>query len=177
MSIANAQDRELEATYQFLVSDREALGGVLYTATAGELNGRPLPLSFFDTSEYWGAFVCKQHDSACAVMDVYNPFTYTLTPQPNTAGQLQTERVNVHSGTNIYDAATWQIAVVLGQTVNQFGNPGNRDAYALANNQNKLLKLGYSGNASEPLHDANRATTKANLFLYNKHVISDPNQA
>lgn len=173
---ATAQIPDLEVTYQFLVSDRETLGGILYTATAGELQGDALPLSFFDSPEYWGAYVCKQL-GACNVTDIYNPMTYTLTPQLNSAGILQTERVNTHSGTNIYDAATWQIAVVLGKVINQFGNPSKQDAYALANNQNKLLRLSYSGNAPAPVPYTNRATSNGDRFVYNHHIIANGEQA
>jgi hypothetical protein len=175
--LASAQDRDLESTYQFLVNDRETRNGVLYTATAGELRGLALPLSFNAKPEYWGEYVCKQRGIACAVTDSYNPTDFTLKPQRGPAGDLQTERVNVHSGTNIYDAATWQIAVVLGQVVNQFGNPRNQDAYALATNQNKLLQAGHSGNALDVRKDANRATTKDGQFLYNQYAINNGKQA
>lgn len=177
MGFAYAQERDLEATYQFLVSDREAQRGVLYTATAGALRGYKLPLSFYDTPEYWGEHVCKQKGVVCAVTDVYNAKDYTLTPQRNSAGELQTERVNAHNGTNIYDAATWQIAVVLGQVVNGFGGLGKGSAYALANNQNRLLKEGYSGNALDDKNDANRAKTRGKQFLYNHHAVDDGRQA
>ncbi|MES1195585.1 MAG: hypothetical protein ABUL58_01410, partial [Steroidobacter sp.] len=50
-------------------------------------------------------------------------------------------------------------------------------AYALANNQNTLLKEGYSGNALNPSNNTNRAMTKGSQFLYNNHVIRNPNQA
>ncbi len=173
---ASAQGDGLAESYKFLVSDR-AQGGVLYKATAGKLQGLSLPLSYVDSSEYWGEYVCRQQHSECAVMDVYNMFTYTLTPQQNSAGKLQTERVNVHSGTNIYDAATWQIAVVLGQTINHFISNNNEDAYTLANNQNKLLKVSYSGNAPDPVQDTNRATSKGSNFIYNHHLLSSGEQA
>ena len=173
-SASRSQTGDLESTYRFLVSDRETLGGALYAATAGELKGRSLPLSYVDSPEYWGEYVCKQQ-VVCAVTDVYNPFTYALTPQQNTAGKLQTERANVHNGTNIYDAATWQIAVTLGQAFNHFNN--KQDAYALANNQNKLLKLGYDGNEANPVKNANRAISKDNIFVYNNRSITSGEQA
>ena len=53
---------------------------MLYTATAGELRGRKLPLSFYDTAEYWGEYVCKQRGVDCVVTDRYNPNDYTVTP-------------------------------------------------------------------------------------------------
>ncbi len=174
---AHAQIGDLEATYRFLVSDRETQGGALYTATAGALKGSALPLSFYDTPQYWGEQVCAAAKGACIVKDIYNSADYTLTPPRGPAGDLQTERVNVHNGANIYDAATWQIAVVLGQVVNKFGNPVKQDAYALATNQNKLLKEGYSGNARSTVPPTNRAMTKGNVFLYNGQVVSNADRA
>jgi hypothetical protein len=167
----------LEASYRFLVSDREAQGGALFTATAGRLKGRALPLSFDDSAPYWGAHVCRQPGVICAVTDIYNPADYTLSPQPGPAGELQTERVNVHNGANIYDAAVWQIAVMLGQVANRFTLPAGQDAYALANNQNLLLKAGHCGDATKPVSGANRAVTHKQMFLYNGTAITDPEQA
>jgi hypothetical protein len=80
-------------------------------------------------------------------------------------------------GTNIYDAAVWQIAVVLGQVNHGFDNPSKQDANALATNQNRLLKEGYSGNALDARNDANRAITARNQFTYNGHAITDGKQA
>lgn len=174
--VANASNNDLESSYRFLVSDHELQGGALYTATAGKLKGSKLPLSFSETAEYWGEYVCKRRDS-CAVFDVYDPFKYTITPPQTSAGALQAERVNVHGGTNIYDAATWQIAVMLGHTINRFSTLNGQDAYALVNGENSLLRLGYNGNAQEPLQNAIRATTKDETFLYNDHVIGSPDQA
>lgn len=42
---------DVDASYRFLVSER-AQGGVLYRASAGELSGRLLPLSFYDTATW-----------------------------------------------------------------------------------------------------------------------------
>lgn len=133
-------------------------------------------MSYVDSPDYWGAYVCKD-PAACAVTDVYKPYTYALTPQQNAAGKLQTERVNVHNGTNIYDAATWQIAIVLGATINHFANGSKQDAYALASNQNRLLKLGYNGNELDPVQNTNRAISRNNLFLYNHHAITQGEHA
>ncbi|MFZ1984150.1 MAG: hypothetical protein WAU91_07035, partial [Desulfatitalea sp.] len=167
----------LKESYRFLVSDRAAQGGALYTASAGSLKGRALPLSFGDSAPYWGAYVCRQPGAVCAVTDIYNPADYTLGPQPGPAGDLQTERVNVHNGANIYDAAVWQIAVVLGQVANRLSVPSGQDAYDLAGNQNLLLKAGHCGNATAPVSGANRALTHKQMFLYNGTAITDPEQA
>ena len=105
------------------------------------------------------------------------PSPYTLTPQKSPSGDLQTERVNSHNGTNIYDAATWQIAVMLGHAINRLSLPDSEDAYELVSNQNYLLKEGYNGNASQVSADQNRAMTNGKVFVYNQQVIAAPRQA
>ncbi|MDA8137280.1 MAG: hypothetical protein M0036_01400 [Desulfobacteraceae bacterium] len=173
---AQVAPTDLADSYRFLVSDR-SVGGALYTASAGVLKGRALPLSFLDSSRYWGEFVCRQPGVNCAVTDIYNHADYTLKPAAGPAADLQTERVYIHNGINIYDGAVWQIAVVLGQVVNGFGNPHSQDAHDLANNQNLLLREGYSGDADTAVHGANRAVTQHDLFIYNGHALADPRQA
>ncbi len=168
---ANAQLNDLEDTYQFLVSDRKAANGALYIATAGELKGAYLPLSFYSSPEYWGQFVCSGVNFPCVVTDTYEPANFTVKPELGLAGDLQTERVNVHNGANIYDAATWQIAVVLGEVVNKFGNPTKLNARVLAGNQNRLLSFGYSGNARKVAPHSNRATSRGETFIYNGRTI------
>ena len=158
----------LEATYQFLVHDRASSGGALFRVTTGALIGLQLPLSFVDDAEYWGAYVCTLPGNACAVTDVYSPATYTLTPQPGPAADLQTERVDVHDGTSIYDAATWQVAVVLGDVRHHWLAASGQDAYALANGQNRLLSGGYRGKSEV------RAATTPSAFLYNGRRVTDP---
>jgi len=171
-SIARAQSGidELDASYQFLVTPRST-GGALYALTEGALKGVSLPLSFYDSNQYWGAYVCTLPGVSCAVMDHYDSHDYSLKPRnEGPAAALQTERVNVHNGTNIYDAATWQIAVMLGATVNKFRNPVTADAYELAAGQNRVLA---------PVLDrpnglsSKRATTSGNQFNYGGLEIKD----
>lgn len=167
----------LESSYRFLVSDRTQ-GGVLYHATAGQLKGLALPLSFHDSADYWGQHVCRYPSTAtCAVVDVYDSVAYTLEPAKGPAGDLQTERVNIHNGTNIYDAATWQIAVVLGAVRNGFGSARYVDAFQLSNNQNQLLLQGYSGDAPHFVAGANRAVTRDDRFRYNGSAVARPERA
>ena len=174
---ARSPASDLESSYRFLVSDRGAAGGILYRATAGKLQGRRLPLSFADSAEYWGAYVCSLPGNTCPVTDSYDPRTFTLTPEKTPAGELQTERVNIHNGANIYDAATWQIAVMLGQVLNGFSLPDRQDAYALVSNQNVLLKEGYNGNSVHAQAGENRAMTAGKVFVYNNLTVTDPRRA
>ena len=168
-----AQDwiSELEPTYGFLVSDRATQGGVLYTVHSGPLAGLELPLSFTDSADYWGGYVCTLPGNSCAVTDVYSPETYALAPQPGRAGDLQTERVDVHNGTNIYDAATWQIAVVLGNVDHHYRTSPKQDAFALATAQNRLLSEGIAGASGV------RAVSTRSAFLYNGHSFANPHNA
>jgi hypothetical protein len=161
---------ELAETYEFLVSR----GGALYAPTAGPLRDVILPLSFNDSPEYWGEYVCRLPHTNCAVTDYYDPSDYAVKARAGEGAQLQTERVNVHNGTNIYDAATWQIAVVLGATVNKFGNFLDTSPYELATNQNRVL----AGIRSTPnMTLGSRATTRGELYRYNGRSVSDPKAA
>lgn len=174
LGCASSQIKDLDASYQFLVNYRLTYGGALYAPAAGSLKGAILPLSFYDSEQYWGAYVCTLPNVNCAVADYYDPNDYSLKPHKGDAGSLQVERVNVHTGTNIYDAATWQIAVMLGAVVNKFGNAINADAYGLVTNQNRVL--GEAPNSPNvPL--GRRATTSGELFRYNGHEIADPQEA
>jgi len=167
----------LSESYRFLVSERDADGGALYTAAAGALKGRALPLSYLDSAAYWAEFVCAAPDVVCAVTDRYNPEDSTLSPLPGAGGPLQIERVFVHNGANIYDGAVWQIAVVLGQAANGFTNPHAVDAYDLAGNQSLLLGEGHCGDAEVVVKGANRAVTRGESFRYNGQAVSDPQNA
>lgn len=172
--LADPLPAELAAGYRFLVVERSA-GGILYTATAGDLRNRQLPLSFYDSAAYWGEHVCASAD--CTVVDVFNPQTFTLLPRASNGGDLQTERVNTHNGINIYDGATWQIAVMLGSRINRLPIPSGQDAYALASNQNLLLRAGHSGESRHPVPAETRAVTNGPVFVYNGQRITEPRQA
>ncbi len=167
----------LEASYRFLVSDRREQGGALFTATAGTLNGLQLPLSYRDSADYWGDYVCRLPGHDCAVLDVYDDAAYTLRPPRGAAGELQMERVNVHNGANIYDAATWQIAVMLGSAVLRLPGPAPQAAWALASGQNALLAAGHDAEAPHFAPGSNRAVTRGELFRYNGRAITDSRHA
>ncbi len=165
---------DIEGAYRFLVHERDQ-GGILYTATAGKLKGRQLPLSFVDSADYWGLHVCTGTD--CAVVDEYDPQAFTLRPRPGLGGDLQTERVNTHNGTNIYDAATWQIALMLGQSRNHLTLPSGQNAYTLVANQNLLLQQGHFGDSPYPTAREIRGLSSGPVFLYNHQAIDDAARA
>jgi hypothetical protein len=162
-------DEDIEAlagTYAYLVSARATHGGALYRATQGALKGVVLPYSFSDSERYWGEYVCGLAGVSCAVSDYYDPADFGIKARSGAGADLQTERVNVHNGTNIYDAATWQIAVVLGAVANHFRNFLDLDPYQLASGQNRAL--------GEP---GGRATTAGSLYVYNGTRITEARAA
>ena len=173
-ALAESAITDLRETYEYLVSYRATHGGALYNNLQGPLKGLILPFSFGDSEQYWGDYVCGLPDTNCAVVDVYDPTDYALKPQPGPGALLQTERVNVHNGTNIYDAATWQIAVMLGAVINKFGNFLDADPYKLVSDQNGVLSGAF---VARDMPLGSRATTAHDLYLYNGVAISEPRAA
>jgi hypothetical protein len=176
-SIAHPQPviEDLDASYQFLVTHRSTHRGALYALTEGPLKGVALPLSFYDSDRYWGSYVCALPGVNCAVTDDYDPHNYSVKPRnEEPTASLQAERVNVHNGTNIYDAATWQIAVMLGASVNKFRNSVTAEAYELAAGPNRVLA---QVDESPNLIPGRRAITSGNQFNYNGFEIKDPKAA
>jgi hypothetical protein len=164
----------LAGTYEYLVSDRDTHNGALHRVTDGPLKGLVLPYSFSDSEQYWGQYVCGQSGVGCAVSDYYDPKDYAIKARDGQGAVLQTERVNVHNGTNIYDAATWQIAVVLGAVINHFGNFLDIDAYELASGQNKVLSR---SDGARDIPTGSRATTEGAVYVYNGTRITDARSA
>ena len=179
VSFAESNYGDMQAIVNFLTANVDHGSGVSYVATAGELKGKILPLSYFNTAAYWGEYVCKISGNNCDVIDQYNSGNHTLTPTINSPGRdLQTERVNVNSGADIYDAATWQLALSVA-AMHGLKSSGNKSLFDIANNQNKLLQLGYDGNtASNFAVGANRGiTTPDGVFKYNGQSIINHGQA
>ncbi|MFM7784786.1 MAG: hypothetical protein ACKPE6_09120, partial [Gammaproteobacteria bacterium] len=174
-------DEALGETYRFLVSARDD-GGVLFRGTAGALAGRALPLSFHDSAAYWLTEVCAAPPDRCTVAVDYRGWDHALAPRESPAGELLTERVMTHVGSNVYDAATWQIAVMLGALrggfpVEEGGEQGVEAAWRLAQTPLALLAGGHFAKASHPVPDMIRARTAGDVFRYNGQVITEPRAA
>ena len=165
---------ELAGTYEYLVSYRDTQRGVLYRITDGALKGLVLPYSFSDSARYWGEYVCRLPGVICSVFDYYDASDYAIKARSDEGALLQTERINVHNGTNIYDAATWQIAVVLGAVKNHFTNFLDLDAYELASYQNQVLSQIHD---TRDVPTGSRARTIGSLYVYNGTQITDPRSA
>jgi hypothetical protein len=166
-------DQQIKASINFL-SSLNTQSGVLYSGTCGDLSGKNLPMSYFSTPDYWALYVGALPGNNLTVVDQYNAADYTLMPLPNSpGGDLQVERVNVNYGTDIYDAACWQMALSI------YGKESSQvDLFDLAKNQTELLTAGYDGNGDTPSAGANRATTKPDgVFSYNGAFISNPRNA
>lgn len=179
---------EVTAIVSFLVSDgnfqEESGTGVTYVGTTEALSGVRLPLSYYSTVAYWGEYVpTTVTPSQGSPLDVTDTFhsDYTLTPDPNTTGgKLQTERLNVYNGTDIYDAACWQIGLAVAAKAGIHPPSGIEGLFDLTNNQNLLLQIGYDGNIPAtnppPTEGANRAVSNQ-TFDYYGNTIKDPKNA
>ncbi len=161
----------LRESYGYLVSFREQSGGALRKFPDGALRALAVPYSFNDSERYWGEYVCKLPNADCRVEDLYDPQDFAVKPKAGPGAPLQTERVNVHNGTNIYDAATWQVAVMLGASLNRFGNLPGTDAYTLVGNQNAVLSGRY---VAQDMPLGSRATTDAGKYVYGRLDIRQP---
>ncbi|RUM94541.1 MAG: hypothetical protein DSZ28_02645 [Thiothrix sp.] len=179
VSFADSNYGDMQSIVNFLAANKDKEPGISYVATAGDLKGVLLPTSYYSTAEYWGEYVCNISGNNCTVTDQYNPSDYTLVPIDGSPGaELQTERVNVDSGSNIYDAAVWQLALTVAGTKGLKG-PDNNSLFEVANNQNLFLRLGHNGDASKPpISGEDRGvTTPEGVFEYNGEPITNPDHA
>lgn len=168
--------QEIQDEVEFLTSTESI--GLSYQGTCGSLNGLVLPLSYYSTPDYWGAYVGMLPGNNLTVVDVYNSNDYSLTPATGSPGaNLQIERVNIFNGTDIYDAACWQIALGV-SAKNGVTVKSGADLFQIAQNQNQLLYYGYDANGANASPNANRATTLTNgTYTYNGVKIDNPQQA
>lgn len=167
-SILNTrQDNETAQLVKFLVSDK--------ILTKGK-NGQSVPLSYYigNTDEvalYFGDYICAK-DKSCDVTDsVYsNPFAILgkgLPPQPYNKldvarAQAQIERTDMKYGADIYDAATWQIALALAA----------KNGYLEPEKARTLI----AGQLQNIMHKDNRATADSFKYGY-QNSITDPAKA
>ncbi|MBX9743308.1 MAG: hypothetical protein K2W99_07225 [Chthoniobacterales bacterium] len=157
----------------FLTSDVDQ-AGVTYMGTAGALSGLPLPLSYYCTADYWSQYA----ENLYVPKGGLDPTQARDQMKLDSVSEQVLERVNIHSGCNIYDAATWQIALSLAAVHDYVVDANGENLFSLARNENKLLAAGYDGNSSEISLGKNRATYNTEgKFCYNEHIINDVSQA
>ncbi|ASQ45892.1 hypothetical protein [Legionella clemsonensis] len=171
---ASNRDREIRDLIRFLISDR-----MLVTSKSSSL----IPLSFYvgntdDVARYFGDYICLPEDSCRVVDSLYNnPYEFLVSPyaiwgrglfpQEDTvqewfAAQAQIERTNIKYGTDIYHAATWQIALALAAD----------NSYLQKETAQQLIQ----NNLDSVINSANRAT--GIFFLYGYQLlIFDPLKA
>jgi hypothetical protein len=175
-SFAPVQSLEqIQSEVDFLSSTNTL--GLSYEGTCGSLNNLVLPLSYFSTADYWAQYVGMLPGNDLTVVDVVNS-DWSMTPDTNSPGaNLQIERVNIYNGTDIYDAACWQIALGV-CAKNGLKTSSGQDLFQIAENQNQLIYNGYDGNGLMVTANANRATTHQDgTFTYNGVKIDKPSQA
>ncbi len=130
-----------------------------------------LPLSYYSTNNYWGDYVCNiwssKNGGNCQVFVKDQPGEYYYRNGKGSPGeQLQLERVNAKLGTNIYDAACWQIALALAAN-NRLSGFDPEQLFKLVVNSTKRL------NPETPNIRANQ-----NSFKYGyQHEITEPEKA
>lgn len=169
----NNTENEIKQLVRFLISD-----GILVSGKDSQL----VPLSYYtgtteDVAKYFGDYVCSINDSCTIVDSIYtNPFAILgrepfailgqgLPPQQGTEqewfqAQAQIERTNIRYGTDIYQAATWQIALALaakngyldavtaqGFVANQLHSISNVASRAT----DLLFKYGYTQSITDPI--------------------------
>lgn len=171
----------MRATWDYLVTMRLPQGGALYRPD-GARAGVAFPYSYLDSADYWGVEICgadpQQAAATCAVTDRFDPRDSTLRPPAGPGpGGLQYERVSVHHGTNLYDAATWQIAVMLGAVRQGYVPAADSDAYRLATNVTRLLtdrdSLGLPAEATI----GQRAVTRGSRYRYGDQTVRNSERA
>jgi hypothetical protein len=158
---------DLQMVLKFLTSN------LLLTKDA---QGKKVPLSYAvgtknDIQRYFGDFIC-QNQNSCSVIDTMysNPYAILgrgLPPFQGSefdikAAQAQIERTDMVYGSNVYDSATWQIALALGAKHNLLNK---ETATKLIYNQ--LNRLNY---------EKNRATSDTFQYGYST-TISDPKKS
>jgi len=108
-------DAEIQALVLFLTQSVVFNADGQYFTVPGSL-----PLSYYATPGYWGDYICNtwasKNGQDCTV--VVQDFgggdqPYYRNGEGSPGAQLQIERVNATLGTDIYDAACWQIALAL----------------------------------------------------------------
>jgi hypothetical protein len=164
VNLAIAGDKDIEQLVRFLTS-KELL--------IPSKDSQPVPLSYYlgnkeDIAKYFGDYICASNNTCTVVDSLYNnPYALLgkgLPPQQGTEqeilqAQAQIERTDMKYGTDIYDAATWQIAIGLAAK-NGYLEP--EKARGLVANQLQAIT-----------HSENRATDK--LFKYGyEQSITDP---
>lgn len=132
-------DNDIQQIVAFLTHSVVFQGDGKYFTVPG-----PLPLSYYSTPDYWGDYVCEvwagKNGQNCTVydQDSTDPNNYYRNGEGSPGGDLQLERVDATIGTDIYDAACWQIALALVAN-RQLSGADPANLFALVANSTKRL--------------------------------------
>ncbi|MBA2711633.1 MAG: hypothetical protein H0U57_13720 [Tatlockia sp.] len=139
-------------------------------------DSQPVPLSYYignaeDVGKYFGDYICASNDTCSVIDSLYsNPYAILGHGLPPNAGtqqeilqaQAQIERTDMKYGADIYDAATWQIALALAA----------KNGYLEENQARKLIE-----NQTQSISNSqNRATDKSFKYGY-QQTITNPKAA
>jgi hypothetical protein len=163
----NAQSSDINELVRFLTS-KELL--------ISSKSSQPVPLSYYmgtteDIAKYFGDYICTNMDTCSVVDSLYqNPYAILGRGLPPNQGsekdilqaQAQVERIDMKYGADIYDAATWQIALALAA---KNGYLDKAKALSLIDNQLQSIS-----------NDQNRATDKSFKYGY-QQTITNPKVA
>lgn len=160
-------DGDTQKVVDFL-TNRDGKCGLTYEADAGMLRGLRLCQSYYSTVNYFGTYVGNIKGNNLQVTDVYNASTQTISPDNHSPGAtLQRERVRVYTGTNIKDAALWQMALAVHGKAKD-----DLSYFEQADGQNELLYWAYDGKEPEFRIGDNRAFTQGGKYKYNNQHVS-----
>lgn len=157
---------EIEPLVQFLLSDKILVNNE---------NTRTVPLSYYvgtaqDVAKYFGDYICSPTNTCAVVDSLYsNPYAILgrgVPPQKGTlldvqSAQAQLERTDVKYGADIYDAATWQIALALAA---KQGVLDHDEAQMLVDNQLQRI-----------MKPQNRAVTNSFQYGYSQSISTSKN--
>jgi hypothetical protein len=150
-------------------------GPVVYTDNSEKsvTAGKQLAVSYYSTPKYWGGYVCDATtfpgtDCAYTIKPGMDGDNWHQWPDPpdNAGANLAYERADATAGADIYDIATWQIALAL--VARDAANIPGADAAAL----NTLIE-----NQNLHLTDPKYRATAANFKYGYTDSISEPSQA
>jgi hypothetical protein len=167
VAAATSDDNETTDLVKFLVSDELLISSK---------DSHQVPLSYYignqsNIDKYFGDYICATNNTCSVIDSLYSsPYAilgHGLPPQQGdelerNQAQAQIERTDMKYGADIYDAATWQIALAL---ASKNGYLEHGKAQTLIANQLESIR-----------NTGNRATDKSFKYGYGKPV-TDPKRA
>ena len=164
-------DIDMKKTAQFLLGSATFQGDGQFMTVSGVL-----PKSYFSTPNYWGGYVCgdyaRQQNVSCDVTDTarMENNNFVLNGGTDAGAALQVERIDATKGTDIYDSATWQIALALAGK-NKLLNQNKVDV--AIENVNKRLVRNDTRAFGDAFQYGYQTTLKTGLNAYRFRMLGD----